>query len=312
MDERFERNSSSEETKEITKLDENILEQVLDIWKSMYNNIFWQIAYKTDRKPWVDPRWLHQKTLNFVNQNDDLLRKHREHNFKDYYDTLFSDFQKYLTRFLEIFEDYGNFGWLTRDYRHSRMVRMLVEWIFKLNKEFNNLYKWLEKHNKFANGSIEQYSYSPGFGISDENHAYINTELMGRINRVYDKNMAKIREVWMVIYRPLLELVKKELETLIEENWEEGFKAWLNDSYIWNFIEVESGKNFSRSYSILNDKLRTLGEDLANIQDANNLEMKDLWDYLKIKRSDKRKYNIKGWENRIEDCINCIRRWKRE
>ena len=310
MEEKFERNSSTEETKEITKLDENILEQVLDIWESMFNNIFWQIVYETDRKPRVDPKWLHQKTLDFVNQNDDLLRKHKEHNFKDYYDTLFSDFQEYLTRFLEIFKDYGNFDWLTRDYRYSHMVRGLVEWMLKLNKEFNNLYRQLKRDNSFANASTVQYL--PGFGIWDENCAYINTEHGDRINSIYDKNMAKIREVWMVVYRPLLELVKKELETLIKENWEEGFKTWLNNSYIWNFIEVESGKNFSRSYSILNDKLRRLEEDLANIQDSKNLDMKDLWDYLKIKWFDRREYDIRGWGNRIKDCISGTRRWKKE
>ena len=232
MSERLETNHSGTETKEITEFDKNILEQVLNVWGSIWDGICWPVAYKTGRNSEVDPRWLRQKIINFVNWNHKLLTKYGIGDSKDYSYDIFSDFQTYLTKLFEIFKDYGEFDWLTGDYKRSPMVRKLVEWMLELNGKFYDAYSDLKKSG-------------------------------------FSEKLDQVKHLWMIVYRPLIQLVNKEIDALLVNQDEEAFKAWLKQSYIWEQIKwLKYGENFSESYSLLKEKQQELLNQLSELEEC--------------------------------------------
>ena len=141
-------------------------------------------------------------------------------------------------------------------------------------------------------------------GEVEYNYAFYHkeTEEEKEISKKYKQKMDQVKHLWIIVYRPLIKLVNRELDALLSNQYEESFEAWLKRSYIWEHIKwVEQGKKFPRSYSILKDKQEKLLSQLQELEECfdeagnlkNDAKIPSLDDIriLEITKDDKRTYN---------------------
>lgn len=298
-------------------------DEVLKISKSVYTHIFGPI---NERKKgnWelekIDCDLINDFNNGIGNAYHNVMHPYEDWGMNGKFDEFFIDFKNQLELICEKIKFYTN----DEQYRNSEFVPQLADGMFKLNGEFYNLYNNLEKSEwleMFSIGLRDTLQYK----IDDNTWGYnYYSETEGKqIIEKYKQKMDQVKHLWIIVYRPLIQLVNRELDALLSNQDEEGFKAWLKRSYIWEHIKwVEQGKKFPRSYSILKDKqekllsqlqeLEECFDEAGNLKDDAKIPSLDGIRKLEITKGDKRTYNgeqLKATvQKKLAKCLDWIKK----
>ena len=287
-------------------------EELLEISKRVHTHIFGPI----DRES-VEPK-VRTDILAGGNAYFETMHQYEIWEIDSKFNEFLIDFKDQLGLLCEKINPYID----DEQYRESALVHKLIDGMFKLNDEFYNLYNKLKQsefseklpirlRNALVNSSIDKvvdyHNYNNIF-------YYDETEEEKEIGEKYKEKIEQVKYLWVSIYRFLIQLVNKELDTLLANQNEESFKTGLKKSYIWEHIKwVEYGKNFPRSYSILQDKQKKLLNRLSQLEEC----FDEVWDLKKeakipdlddikdldISKEDKSNYNIDQRKAKIARCL---------
>ncbi len=240
------------------------------------------------------------------------------------FNEFFIDFKNQLKILCEKIERYIN----DEKYRESQFTHKIVEGLFKLNEEFYNLNKVLEKtmeQDEYWERLMNVMLYS---SVNNDEmgqiHAfpYIETEQWKKRREEYEQKIDQVKHLWIGIYHFLMQLMDKELGALLANEDEESFRNWLKTSYIWERVKwVEYWENFSRSHSILKEKheeilkqlskLKECFDEKGNLKDGTKIPTLDDIRILEITKGDKRKYNNKQRKTDFREKIGRLLSWKK-
>ena len=179
----------------------------------------------------------------------------------------------------------------------NKMVDRFIDKMFGLNGAFSRLCRNIKEQEYWA-------SYvSSGIDDDFDYNAFSKSGWFDDIFRWYRAYKETNKRLWINVYRPLLELVNKELEILL--GWisekrmilsKEDFMSKSEKLFIMKYLNIKSYKDFCNKYDVLKDKQKELfdleqmvdecfGEDgkLKPGVKFDNLHMKNLRRFLKVK-----------------------------
>lgn len=191
----------------------------------------------------------------------------------------------------------------------SKGKNPIVDWfvkeMFRLNDSFCELNRAINYQENAA------FHVSAGLNWDLDYDCNYNTNFS--VPETYNGVISKFRiqkegnkRLWINVYRPLLELLDKELEVLLGKSWEESnplsegdFKKVSKDLFIMDYLNIRSYRDFCKKYGILKDKQKTLSElkqkidkifmerwDLKSDLNVGVLHMNDLESFLKVSFTD--------------------------
>lgn len=268
------------------------LEDVLNICDGFYSNLTDLIMIR-DENVEKGKDSLRRKLKWFGNKYQKILNYHKEKNYKTEksFGECYACVQNFLVELGDILADV--IGKTKRG--ENQLVDEFVEKMFELNDAFCELNRTIDSH--------ENAAYHVSLVLNwdvDYNENYDAT-----YKAIFDKyrlQKSMNKRLWINVYRPLLELVDKELEALLGKSWEEtkpltekDFRKVSKDLFIMDYLNVRSYKDFCKKYNVLKDKQITLSklkqridrkfEEKWNSKPEENVEglhMKDLQLFLKV------------------------------
>lgn len=270
------------------------MEDVLNICDGFYSNLTDLIMIR-DESVEKGENSLRRKLKWFGNKYQKILNFHKEKNYetKKNFDECYASVQNFLVELGGILADLIE----KTKKGENQLVDEFVEKMFELNDAFCELNRTIDSH--------ENAAYHVSLGLNWDSDYNVNYDTLEMYNAVFgkyrlQKNMNKC--LWINVYRPLLELVDKELEALLGKSWEESkplsekdFREVSNDLFIMDYLNIRSYKDFCKKYNVLKDKQRTLSKLKQKIDkrfdekwnsksevDVEGLHMNDLQLFLKV------------------------------
>ncbi len=237
------------------------LENVLKVCDGFYSDLT-DLLLLRDETEERGKNTLREKLRWLGNKYQEILVFHAKKNYrtKEGFDKCFSCVQDFLVELGDLLTDI--IGKTKRG--ENQLVDGFVEKMFELNDSFCELNRAINyQENAAFHVSLglnwdSDYSYNTNFGVPETYDGVI-----GKFRVQKEGN----KRLWVNVYRPLLELVDKELEDLLGKSWEEGkplseedFKEVSKNLFIMDYLNIKSYKDFCKKYTILKDKQKTLSE----------------------------------------------------
>lgn len=321
------------------------LESLLKIWKDFRKDLA-DIFEKFDKNDKLKESDKIRKLVNsfkgFINEKlnnyTDRFQWQEEGKFENIKDAenFLGLFENFLVGFIKIFTtEVLNDGVLNKkftgeklsnEYSDGELMRIkdFVEAVIKLNDGLRELNGDLSL-NVFLSrlgSSLLHVNFSDGISSYDD---MVNLESDEQNSHNYEsEKIISSKEcntgLWLIVYRPLLDLVCKELEYLLESDSEEKFKERYKKSLISSSLNIKSYEDFLNKREILEHRKNELenfikqnfdGDKLKPGINILNLPMENLWKggYLDVSFRDRVCKNIKDLSDKTKGSLNESFRW---